>query len=52
MKDIYEELENIDDKLWELELRTNEGFLKEKLFEISFKINYLLLKIEERRFLK
>ena len=49
MRSIYKELEVIEDKLWELEIRANEGFIKNKLFEIGNKLSWLLLKIEERR---
>ena len=49
MKNIYKELEVIEEKLWELEIRVNEGFIKNKLFELGNKLSWLLLKIEERR---
>ena len=48
MEDLYKELEVIEEKLWELEIRANEGFIKDKLFEIGNKISWLLLKMEEK----
>ena len=48
MKDIYEELQNIEDKLWKVEKGLNEGYLKDKLFSIRCKLISVLLKIRER----
>ena len=48
MKDIYDELQGIEDKIWKLEGRLNEGYLKDRLFDIRHKLILILLKIRER----
>jgi len=48
MKDIYEELQNLEDKLWKVEKGLNESYLKDRLFDIRYKLISVLLKIRER----
>ena len=48
MKDIYDEFQEIENKIWKLESKLNEGYMKDRLFDIRYKLILTLLKIRER----
>ena len=47
MKDIYNDLQELEDKLWKIEKQLNEGYLKDRLFDVRYKLIKVLLKIRE-----
>ena len=48
MKDIYDELQVLENRLWTLEKGLKEGYLKDRVFDIRYKLILILLKIRER----
>ena len=48
MKDIYDELQELENKLWSLEKGLQEGYLKDRIFDVRYKLILILLKIRER----
>ena len=47
LKDIYDELDELENRIWNIEKQLNEGCLKDRLFNIRYKLILTLLKIRE-----
>jgi len=48
MRDIYDELQVLENRLWSLEKGQREGYLKDRIFDIRHRLILVLLKIRER----
>ena len=47
IKNIYDELVELEDRIWKAERQLNEGYLKDRFFDIRCKLIKNLLKIRE-----
>ena len=47
LKNIYVELQQLEDRVWSIERQQNEGYLKDRLFDVRYKLIKVLLKIRE-----
>ena len=47
IKKIYDDLAELEDKLWKLEKQLNEGFQKDWLFNVRYELIKILLRIRE-----
>ena len=47
MKDIYNDLQQLENKLWNIEKQLNEGFLKDRVFDVRYSLIKILLRIRE-----
>ena len=47
IKNIYNDLRQLEDKLWKVEKQLNKGYLKDRVFEIRFNLIKVLLRIRE-----
>ena len=48
IKNIYDDLQNLENRLWVIERQLNEGYLKDRLFDVRYKLIKVLLKIREK----
>ena len=47
IKNIYNELVELEDRIWKVERQLNEGYLRDRLFDIRCRLIKNLLKIRE-----
>ena len=47
IKNIYNELVELENRIWKVERQLNEGYLRDRLFSIRYKLIQTLLKIRE-----
>ena len=47
LKNIYDELVELENRIWKIERQQKEGFLKDRLFDIRCSLIKNLLKIRE-----
>ena len=47
IKNIYDDLQNLENRLWVIERQLEEGYLKDRVYDIRYKLIRILLKIRE-----
>ena len=47
LKNIYDDLQNLENRLWVIERQLNESYLKDRIFDVRYKLIKVLLKIRE-----
>ena len=47
VKSIYDDLQQLEDKLWKVERQLNEGYLKDRIFDVRNNLIKVLIRIRE-----